>query len=1162
LSLVDLISRGKVLPNHVILQAIQCFVGTINGDWKNVPWCRFPAWNSLCNAIALHGTPAALQLLRGKPRVHGWEPSDINFVCPSTAKLERDAPFISLEEGPRCHLVKAFNHVLHSSTSQLIMNNHHVYVSPIIIAADSQPLAQGCWISGGRLCGVQPTISAEEAVAIQKMTATERHKEINKLIDRQVNGVTEYYAVAVGEDWSLDIGRHWSVRKEKQTGVKAANHLQEIISAAEVCVSCAQDDVDECSSTAWCYQCQRQKSTCADCIKKGYTEWHFLKRRCHACHIKDIKCHRNWVMTVMTDGEAVNVAAGHELRELMVKSEMTPTTTVMYDPYHQARAQRNAMSNHILYRDNSRFCIGLLSAIRVSNNKTLSNKLMKNCSEQALHSRDKHSMDLVRILFRKEVEDVLREAKAIIMTLYPEQYRHWKQKKEDEFEPRYICQIRRGYLIAASLTNIYQVRLSYPVAVTLITTNPQQHITSAGVHTLSTTLFRQVQAFTVWQEEKNNVYILLIDKGKLCWIRLKYKGQASSASLSDKHCVSGVIHCYQLTKYKAVTVAPLRHKEIAVSDDEHNIHLLTMEEEKNNQWSANYIMNIDMKANVISMCRGLEANHVYALSTDQSPTSTSQIHEISWTIRRNKTRTIKIRVFTQTFTNATCIQRYDQGFLILSSLSIDYLENKLAAKSAIFIGNRSFGNANDGPVSDSAVLYPLDLCVEGDTVFLVCDDKDHALRMYSKAKPMADFMKLCRDFMDLWDIRDPKKTGSREYPSWTHSIGELNRIIIDYDNWYNETRSGLALPLEYQALRGPEGVPSLASHQLWKRNLQSLKDINEFASDIFDYDYLQISRFNTMDVEHGFGQAALRAFDRVQTQLTYAARNDRRRMEVIKSRCINGFAYVTHQKGKQIYKPTTLQFPIDVNVPLSFIDSRANTRLSSGSSLTIGRRQLKEDPEGKEALEHLKYLLAKQPQQRLRSSQKRYWSHRPHITQPLSLATHDVLLEVKEHKRERTRKEKKESKEQVNHSTLSGYESPPSDNEYSDTSDEEVDPWELDVNLLVFIKSDEEDKTFYLGQIIEIDFDEDKVLIWWYGGNARISGQWRPLYLDPKDNKLTTKKIKSKEHRQWIASSSILRGEVLRDFKLKADNHIPARVLEFLDTWPGLRSYTTKRLNS
>jgi hypothetical protein len=232
-----------------------------------------------------------------------------------------------------------------------------------------------------------------------------------------VNGVTEYYVVAGGCDWAIDVGRCWSVRSSKNLAI--SKHMQNMVEAAERCTNCVKNDQDVCSFSAWCELCQRKMQVCTICSAAGQQEWHFLRRPCEYCILTKKKCCRNWVMTVITDGEAINVKAGKELNTLMGNGTIVPTTSVMYDPYHQARGQRNAIANYILYRNRSRFCIGLLSSIRVSNHRVLANKLMQSCTEQALHGRDKHSMDLVRILFRSEVEEVVRESKAVSGTIPP-----------------------------------------------------------------------------------------------------------------------------------------------------------------------------------------------------------------------------------------------------------------------------------------------------------------------------------------------------------------------------------------------------------------------------------------------------------------------------------------------------------------------------------------------------------------------------------------------------------------------------------------------------------------------------------------------------------------------------------------------------------------------
>jgi hypothetical protein len=116
--LSSLITSGVVHHNHVLIQAVNVFAGTIGNQWprKKIPWADYPAWHGLCEALQHHGSPAALQLMRGHPNTEmAINPTTTNFICPSRAKIDRDAPVLSYAEGPQQNLINIFNLMLQAA---------------------------------------------------------------------------------------------------------------------------------------------------------------------------------------------------------------------------------------------------------------------------------------------------------------------------------------------------------------------------------------------------------------------------------------------------------------------------------------------------------------------------------------------------------------------------------------------------------------------------------------------------------------------------------------------------------------------------------------------------------------------------------------------------------------------------------------------------------------------------------------------------------------------------------------------------------------------------------------------------------------------------------------------------------------------------------------
>jgi hypothetical protein len=1039
----------------------------------------------------------------------------------------------------------------------------------VVLAADSQPLAQGCWLdtSGYQLCGLHPSFYSDDADELWAKPPLERYKLLEKLRDTMINGVTEFVVSSAGSNvnWACDIGRYWSTLSDKKSGTLRQRFI-EMQQSIEQCTSCRMDnlDVSFCSESAWCMFCHQQQQLCNDCERKGYTEWHYLKRKCLECLLKQRHCSRQWVMVLTSDSEATNVKSLREHQTEMDSGLSPATTTIIYDPYHQSRAQRNACANHYLYRNGSRFTFSFLMALRTSTS-VVAEKIMKATTESALYGRDKHSMDHVSIAFRSEVTDALVEAKSIVFTIHPERYQSWRVVNQLVNPNGYtgLCQSRRGHLFATTSSMIILVRLSYPTKLQLVNSIDKDHADMKPLsppQLVNTTRLAAIQAICVYQETSETTSLFVINNGSLYHLSIRWKGSSSQAAINESKTTISSVNVKPSDSW--VSLTKLRDNKFALSTENY-VYQAEVKDLKDKALSVTCRHKVKIPNRIAGMCRHhVGDDEVFCIVPQVAGKTYGQIIRLSFI-------NASIRVLAH-LSNPKDIKRIDQRLVVsdrncIWSFDLDGNDKRrLAGHSG---RDRDATVSVDGPALNAELIKPNYLCVEGGTLFFT--NGDNTIKLWTLLEEFRVFIDTCRLFMQTWGILDPLDRAKKDKRKTMRdillgdAISTLSAIVDDRHDWFEDTKAGLALPVECRKLEGPEGVPSYQAHHQWVANVKGLEWLHQFIYCAFPGHaaHVRLHVFNTMNVENAFAIAATATYDRVQTGDSYVSKRDSIRKELIKSRCKNGFAYRTHIAS--IY-PTSQPFNIEAHIPLALLNKRSEDR-----KLIKKQKEMIYDVMHKlRPINIIRTLFIKQGQQRIRDMYRRKWAYKHNIvTQLVKDVNSGSDNEDDNDGEERKGTIVTRSRSALAEATfvhVGAHDDMEENKELSEESDydaqdedEQEEPYTwLKTGALVIVNIDDGDIKkcpFSVAVVESVSDNRDTVSVWWYYAKTPTS-RWNPLYLD-RDGR-TLRKTK-KKHIDIISIESILHGnyDSIKNLQLTPSQQLPSTVLSLLDGWPSLRSW-------
>jgi hypothetical protein len=175
-----------------------------------------------------------------------------------------------------------------------------------------------------------------------------------------VNGVELFMACSAGVGFNMDVALFWAGQNDSKAAAGSVERIDSVLSAAERCKCCADDDRP---CVVLCKDCEAKQRLCEACGEQGFTEWSHLCRKCRRCHEKGTDCVRCTALGVTADQEAKNVSAFKAMRQ-NVAGPGSRLLALVHDPYHQVRGQRNVAGGYFLQRDGEWFCLSFILVVR------------------------------------------------------------------------------------------------------------------------------------------------------------------------------------------------------------------------------------------------------------------------------------------------------------------------------------------------------------------------------------------------------------------------------------------------------------------------------------------------------------------------------------------------------------------------------------------------------------------------------------------------------------------------------------------------------------------------------------------------------------------------------------------------------------------------------
>ena len=218
----------------------------------------------------------------------------------------------------------------------------------------------------------------------------------------------------------------------------------------------------------------------------------------------------------------------------------------IFDSYHQTRGARSAVVKHFLIRRGQRFCLVFVFALRCCANNDLSKAVSAAVSESALLGKDKQSMSFAMQGFRVEVQEALKAAGPLLVTLAPEIYRPWLETRVVTLNnAQFVTQNRNGNLFISCSTSLVRVQLCYPVAMwTIAGTSEGLHVPTRDMKMLpiARVRFGKLAATCVVYEQSSYTVLLCADTDacELITLHVVFTANSASAGMRESSFASSV----------------------------------------------------------------------------------------------------------------------------------------------------------------------------------------------------------------------------------------------------------------------------------------------------------------------------------------------------------------------------------------------------------------------------------------------------------------------------------------------------------------------------------------------------------------------------------------------------------------------------------------------
>ena len=237
-----------------------------------------------------------------------------------------------------------------------------------------------------------------------------------------------------------------------------------MIQNAEDCLECLESG-SECE--VGCATCTTNRSVCRACQLAGFTAWEHERRRCSHCQKHKKRCVRGKVYITESDKEPCNKKALLLLFTLGKIASWWPVFGIQ----HGVKSAVGPLFNWFLAVYDDIVCITDLLALWTQPLIALLSIITK----EVLIRKDKHSTQLIYVLFGRRVSDLV-SGLVVKNTIWPELYEVWKAKflrrnLEKLNDPRGIAINEIGTLLVVDSNAVYVGKLCNPVALTRLLFN-------------------------------------------------------------------------------------------------------------------------------------------------------------------------------------------------------------------------------------------------------------------------------------------------------------------------------------------------------------------------------------------------------------------------------------------------------------------------------------------------------------------------------------------------------------------------------------------------------------------------------------------------------------------------------------------------------------------
>ena len=866
----DLIRRGKISKERILYRYLN--------DVVEIMYNPFHEYDrevvEFFNTITYLGGRRTANFIRGPMNLGDGRHSHLNQECdkkinlggPSESLIQKSQAGYTTESGVIKPLSLGNIELLKNSEAKPLIETPKLLVIPCALANDGTGLKPAIEFDARIKENLGLKFPVDLDYIKKNPKPSPEHLKENIVTEAIVSSLTSldnFCSLPVAVDYATQSGK---------TGQTMSSLFEEHIKALQVCQSCQEKSTDrrhiispdQMNCTSFCDTCYNSKTVCAECKAVGHVSYVPSLRACESCLERNIVCTRRVVMVLCSDCETGNKNAFEILNEKLEKVTIDPELEflcILPDCPHVGKSMKAAFSNWWLKCKDERINLGLLRTLRNRCDKATKDRF-RNLIPKNDHVKNKDRQDpsSVLTLSSKNLTDALKDIGYVCHTIIPELDKY----SADNQRGMYPCPISidipsYGWIAFLSFdaksgtSSLFKARLHSPV----------DKITSLGKN-LKAKEIHCSDGVIFLTSNSGPIKVIEFTEGSIYMIVKEKKKKDDLVNLATKLNVSPIGTVAEITarlKQYSVTV---KHQYLTHDVRNDEIHLWDRETQPSFEAMVCADCDLIYAAEVIE--KSIISLQIEKDGVGLKGTNLREIIPYGTTWRKVNSMCLSngnlfishaqgISTINLEICECRLVVELDDQPCVLTRFGTDvlYTNQKRASiwqlcadggELRLFAGSDQVDGSTDGPVKASRFKQPVGICTEFESVVYVCDAQTNSIKICSKLKECANFLKAIGCLYDAFSVHN--KGAHYTVKSAEEAMGHVRqcREMLDENTYDIQAATGIKT-----TLNGPQGHVSartVASVAMIDTGLQRLyANLRKF-----DYRHTNLLSCMALDVEN------------------------------------------------------------------------------------------------------------------------------------------------------------------------------------------------------------------------------------------------------------------------------------------------------------------------